>query len=305
MLKPASTAAMVEHFASHGFAHLGTQADPLLSAVELARFTELFDESRENGEFWEGYYDYQTRNCEPLRSNIAWDELLRHPKIVAGAEAILGGPVALGEACLRYMPPQTSQSMQRWHRDTPHALRRPHRCGFVHLMLYLSDVDGSSPCWSISPEASNEPVLNTPEQLKRGGVYDLHGPAGTAAFFNLSVLHAATVRPCERGRKSVQVYYGHRDYQSGDKGTVEGWLLKLQRGHTNSGGVVAPPLRGSPSDLEAAATQKVHGNDELKRLSEFTSVPRSLREHENHAVREFYGNLKAADDDVERRASKL
>ena len=137
MLAPATTAAMVEQFASHGFARLGTQSDSLLSADELARFTKLFDEDRAAGEFWEDYYDYQTRNCEPLRSNLAWDELLRHPKIVAGAEAILGGPVALGEACLRFMPAQTSQSMQRWHRDTPHALHRPHRCGFVHLMLYL------------------------------------------------------------------------------------------------------------------------------------------------------------------------
>ena len=136
MLAPATTEAMVEQFASHGFARLGTQSDSLLSADELARFTKLFDEDRAAGEFWEDYYDYQTRNCEPLRSNLAWDELLRHPKIVAGAEAILGGSVALGEACLRFMPAQTSQSMQRWHRDTPHALHRPHRCGFVHLMLY-------------------------------------------------------------------------------------------------------------------------------------------------------------------------
>jgi hypothetical protein len=90
------------------------------------------------GEFWTPYYDYQMRNCEPLRSNTAgWDALLRHPKIVAAAAAILGGPVALGEACLRYMEPQSTRTMQRWHRDTPHALHRPHRCGFVHLMLYL------------------------------------------------------------------------------------------------------------------------------------------------------------------------
>lgn len=168
---------------------------------------------------------------------------------------------------------------------------------------YLSDVDKNSPCWSISPEASDEPVLPTAEQLARGGVYDLEGPAGTAAFFNLSALHAATVRPCTRGRKSVQVYYGHREYQSGDKGTVEGWLLKLRSGHSNSGGVVTPPLHGSSSDLEAAATRKLREVDKLKRLSDYTSVPRSLREHMNIAVRQFYGNLKPADD-IERQDSK-
>jgi hypothetical protein len=35
------------------------------------------------GEHWRPYFDYQTRNCEPLLSNPAWDGLLRHPKIVA------------------------------------------------------------------------------------------------------------------------------------------------------------------------------------------------------------------------------
>ena len=67
-------------------------------------------------------------------------------------------------------------------------------------------------------------ITRQAEQLERGGVYDLEGPAGTAAFFNLSALHAATVRPCTRGRKSVQVYYCHQEYQSGDKAFSDGKL---------------------------------------------------------------------------------
>ena len=37
-------------------------------------------------------------------------------------------------------------------------------------------------------------------QLERGGVVDLHGPAGTIALFNMSVLHTMT----------AQTYYGLR-----------------------------------------------------------------------------------------------
>ena len=59
-----------------------------------------------------------------------------------------------------------------------------------------------------------------------------------------------------------------------------------------------------PVDIKDVATRKVHEVDELERLSDFTSVPRTLREHVNPVVREFYGNLKAADE-VDRRASKL
>ena len=59
-------------------------------------------------------------------------------------------------------------------------------------------------------------ITRQAEQLERGGVYE--------AFFNLSALHAATVRPCTRGRKSVQVYYCHQEYQSGDKAFSDGKL---------------------------------------------------------------------------------
>jgi hypothetical protein len=47
-------------------------------------------------------------------------------------------------------------------------------------------------------------------QLERGGVVDIHGPAGTVCLFNVSVLHTATTRPTQADRKTVQTYYGHR-----------------------------------------------------------------------------------------------
>ena len=56
----------------------------------------------------------ERRNCEPLLTTPAFDGLLRHPKLLRAAEALLGGPVVLAESCLRYMAPQTAQSMQRW-----------------------------------------------------------------------------------------------------------------------------------------------------------------------------------------------
>ena len=56
----------------------------------------------------------ERRNCEPLLTTPAFDGLLRHPKLLRAAEALLGGPVVLAESCLRYMAPQTTQSMQRW-----------------------------------------------------------------------------------------------------------------------------------------------------------------------------------------------
>jgi hypothetical protein len=82
---------------------------------------------------------------------------------------------------------------------------------YIQLMVYLSDVNEKTHCFSLSPEAYDQPILKErQEQLTRGGVYDLHGPAGTCALFNVSVLHTATTRPTQAIRKTVQIYYGHR-----------------------------------------------------------------------------------------------
>ena len=49
-----------------------------------------------------------------------------------------------------------------------------------------------------------------PRSSSPSGKVHLHGPAGTVVLFNLSVLHAATVRITPHERKTVQIYYGHR-----------------------------------------------------------------------------------------------
>ena len=88
-------------------------------------------------------------------------------------------------------------------------------------MVYLTDVDESTHCFSLSPESVQQAVLEDKnEQLDRGGVYDLHGMAGSCALFNVSALHTATTRPTQAERKTVQVYYGHRErkYLANDSG---------------------------------------------------------------------------------------
>ena len=122
----------------------------------------------------------------------------------------MGNPVCFSEICLRHMARYEGEPAQSWHRDRSHWPEHPLRMGYIQLMLYLSDVDQSTHCFSLSPESIHDPELDREEQLARGGVADLHGVAGTAALFNIAVLHTATVRVTEAERRTVQVYYGHR-----------------------------------------------------------------------------------------------
>ena len=140
-----------------------------------------------------------------------FDGLIRHPEALPVVEALMGGPLCFGEIGLRFMGPYEGELHRAWHRDRAHWREHALRMDYVQLIVYLTDVDSTTHCLSISPEDAAEPT--TPDattQLERRGMVDVTGPAGTCALFNVALLHTATTRPTEAARKSVQIYYGHR-----------------------------------------------------------------------------------------------
>jgi hypothetical protein len=205
-------------FAQNGFLNLGQ----LLDQAEVDYFLGLFEQDRKNYPyFWRPYGHHQHANYDALITTPQFDELIRHPKVVPTIETLMGGPLCFGEIGLRWMGPYNGQPHQSWHRDRPHWLEHPLRMDYIQLMVYLSDVSAETHCFSISPEGLDQPILKDQQaQLTRGGVYDLHGPAGTCALFNVAVLHTATTRPTQAIRKTVQIYYGHRQrpYLANDSG---------------------------------------------------------------------------------------
>lgn len=197
-------------FAQNGFVDLGQ----VLDQAEVAHFLALFKADRENYPyFWHPYGHHQQANYDALITTPAFDKLIRHPRILPVIESLMGGPVCFGEIGLRRMPPYSGsgEPHQQWHRDRAHLASHPLRLDYLQLMVYLTDVDAGTHCFSLSPESIHERVAtDNAEQLRRG-VYDLHGPAGTCALCNAAILHTATTRPTRRERKTVQIYYGHRD----------------------------------------------------------------------------------------------
>eukprot|EP01048_Picozoa_sp_COSAG05_P001546 COSAG05_NODE_52_length_23775_cov_49.471110_21_plen_403_part_00 len=223
-------------FARDGFVPLG----PVLTVAEAASWEQAFDRDRQNdaeagtGRWVQG--GIQLVNYDVLVTSPQFDQLVRHPAILHALKELMAPDEqpSLDEISLRYMPPG-GRTHQDWHRDHPHAERRRHRCGYYVLMLYLSDVTEESPCLTVSPEAANEPALAAPFQLQKRGKIDVQGRAGTAILMNLSVLHRASAYSCPRGRlatvgrKSLQLYYAHRTYRAGDRGTAESWADEMRR----------------------------------------------------------------------------
>ena len=197
-----------DFFAGHGYLNLGT----VLTSHEISYFESMFDEDRSKYPyFWHSYGHHQQANYDALITSPKFDELIRHPNIFPVIEQLLGGPTCFGEIGLRYMAPYDGALHQSWHRDRLHWHEHALRMDYLQLVVYFRDVDASTHCFSLSPEAIDQAVLeDSAAQLARSGVYHLHGPAGTCALFNVSVLHTATTRPTQAIRKTAQIYYGHR-----------------------------------------------------------------------------------------------
>ena len=187
-----------DFFAANGYLNLGQ----VLADDEVHYFRDQFDGDMEKYPyFWHRYGHHQHANYEALISSPQFDELIRHPKIYPTIEALMGGPLCFGEIGLRLMRAYDGPLHQGWHRDKQHWEEHPLRMDYIQLMVYLADVDEGTHCFSLSPESASQSVLEDKEaQLKRGGEYHLHGPAGTCALFNVAVLHTATTRPTQAER---------------------------------------------------------------------------------------------------------
>ena len=199
----------VEYFRRNGYI---TRTD-LITPEECEEFIALFDQDQNNARFrWHPYGYHQSSNYDALVTTPEFDRVVRHPKIILAIDQLMGGPTCFGEIGARHMSPYDGQLHRKWHRDRPHWPEHPLRMDYIQLMLYLTDVSADTHCFSLSPESIHEPVLkDNDEQLKRGGITDILGPAGTVCLFNVAVLHTATTRTTQSERKTLQIYYGHRD----------------------------------------------------------------------------------------------
>ena len=167
-MKPADYA----FFKENGYVSLGK----ILSDAEVAHFVHTFDRDRtEVEEHWYRIGHYQTANCDALLTSPQFDTVIRHPIVMDCLYTLMGNAPCFSEICIRHMAAYAGELNRGWHRDGPrHWLEHPLRIGFVQLMLYLTDVDETTHCFSLSPESVDAEILETDAQLARGGIVDVY-----------------------------------------------------------------------------------------------------------------------------------
>lgn len=184
----------------------------LLTSEEVAALNAAIDRDREQNRFmWfcETSPDY---NCNLLLTEPIFELTIRHPVILPLVGRLMGGPFCFEELSVRHTGPRDADRPTEWHRDRPHWPEHPLHLDYPQVIYYLTDVDETTHCFTISPEPADGEILHDQAaHLERGGVVYFHGAAGSAILFNAATLHGPTHRRSARHRRIVQVYYGHPD----------------------------------------------------------------------------------------------
>jgi Phytanoyl-CoA dioxygenase (PhyH) len=186
----------------------------LLSPDQVAGLNEAIDRDRQQNPFmWfcETQRDY---NCNLLLTEPIFEITIRQPVLLRLVERLMGGAFCFEELSVRHTGPSEEGRPTGWHRDRPHWPEHPLHLDYPQVIYYLTDVDETTHCFTISPEPADGEVLEPAAQRQRGGTVYYHGRAGSAILFNAAALHGVTIRKTNRHRRIVQVYYGHPERPS-------------------------------------------------------------------------------------------
>lgn len=152
-------------------------------------------------------------NCNLLLNEPVFEEAVRPPRLLRLLDRLMGGPYCFEELAVRHRTGETEAVSTDWHRDRNYWDEHPLHLDYPQIIYYLTDVDASTHCFSISPEPADGEILEPAAHLERGGIYDFHGSAGSGILFNAATLHGVTLRETDKVRRTIQVYYGHPERQ--------------------------------------------------------------------------------------------
>jgi hypothetical protein len=197
--------ALIAFFRANSYAVL----PDLLGPEEVRAINAAIDVSREQTPtmwFWRGH---PNTNCNLLLTETTHDRLIRHPTVLALLDRLMGGPYCFEESAIQVTEPSEEAYPTGWHRDVGHWQEHPLFLDYPQLIVYLTDVDETTHCFTISPEPAGGPILDQEEQLRHRGVVYFHGRAGSGILLNAAVLHGLTRRKTTSQRRILQVYYSH------------------------------------------------------------------------------------------------
>lgn len=203
---PNNLQAQVDFFKANSYVVL----PDLLTPEQVAELNAAMDRDRKVNQFM--WYSTTSRdyNCNLLLTEPIFEQTIRHPRILPLVETLMGGPICFEELAVRHRSAEVQMRDTDWHRDRDYWRDHPLHLDYPQVIYYLTDVDESTHCFSISPEpAAGEIINDKSAHIERGGILNFYGKAGSAILFNAATVHGVTLRQTNKVRRTIQVYYGH------------------------------------------------------------------------------------------------
>jgi hypothetical protein len=213
---PRDRAGQIECFKRNGLVVL----PDLLTGGEVAAINAAIDRDRaEHPYLW--WFEGNPRcGCNLLLTQPAVEVCLRPPAVMEILTEVMGPDFVFEEMAVQITEPSREARPTGWHRDRDHWMEHPYRLDYPQIIYYLTDVDETTHCFTISPESPDQPVLDRDAQIARDGAYYFHAKAGGAILFNCALFHGLTARATESQRRIVQVYYGHPEREPINNATM-------------------------------------------------------------------------------------
>jgi hypothetical protein len=211
-----STDTDLGEFATHGFTVLPGLL-PLTAVVELSR--AINRDVKHNPFMWHRFSgSVVNRNAILSVPGIA--EIVLDPRVLGLVDAIFEGEGRFEEAVVMLYDAGAEEAETDWHRDVPHNLENRYRAEYVQLLVYLSDVGPDARRFAIHPESREDPIVAPTELVATRQPFEFVGAPGSAILFNASAIHGAQGAPGGRGRRSLHIYYGHKDRPCSSESTI-------------------------------------------------------------------------------------
>lgn len=213
---PDDLEAQVQFFRENSFVILPN----LLSGDLVAAMNEAMDKDMKRNPFMWFTTTSRGYNCNLLLNEPVFEEAIRPARLLNLLDRLMEGPYCFEELAVRHRTGEADAVNTDWHRDCGHWEEHALHLDYPQIIYYLTDVDESTHCFSISPEPAYGEILDPEAHLERGGILDFHGTAGSGIVFNAAALHGVTLRKTNKVRRTIQVYYGHAGRESLSNVTV-------------------------------------------------------------------------------------
>ena len=148
-------------------------------------------------------------NCNLLLTETTHDTIILNEEILTLLENVMDGTFCFEETSIQITEPSEISKPTNWHRDVSHLNGEFQKLLYPQLIIYLTNVDENTHCFSLSPEPQGNQISSTEIQLQKHGVYNFYGQAGDAILLNSNCLHGLTLRKTKIERRILQIYYSH------------------------------------------------------------------------------------------------